>query len=142
MSDFELITLYNDQIGLFFTGITIITTILFSFVVGMYLMAGRLHLLLLMVLTAVFAAVNFGLASGMYAAGMRAASMGQQIVQRVQAEGSEIAWMYSGVIPEPFPRNFLYFFLIANGLAIIFAFIRRREVSARRARMAANHSAE
>ena len=98
-------------------------------------MAGRLHLLLLIVLTTVFGAVNFGLATGMYAAGARAASIGQQIVLRIQAEGSEIAWMYSGVIPEPFPRNFFYFFVAANLLAVFYAFIRRREITGRRARM-------
>ena len=131
MSDFELITLYSDHVSLFLTGITVVTTILFSFVVGMYLMAGRLNLFLLICLTALFALVTFGLIGGIYAAGSRAASMGQELVQRIQADGSEIAWMYSGVIPPDLPRNFSYFFLVAIALAVLFAFLRRREVRLR-----------
>ncbi len=142
MSDFELISLYNDQVTLFLTGITIVTTILFSFIVGMYLMAGRLHALLLFALTAVFGAVNFGLVTGMYAAGARAASMGKQLVERIQADGSEIAWMYSGVIPENLPRNFFFFFIAAILMAVLYVIIRRREVYARRTRMQASHSSE
>lgn len=138
MTNFELITLYSDHVSLFLTGITVVTTILFSFVVGMYLMAGRLNLVLLICLTALFAAVSFGLVGGIYAAGSRAASLGKEIVYRIQTDGSEISWMYSGVIPQDLPRNFYYFFVVAIVLAVVFAFLRRREVRKRKIKPAAS----
>jgi hypothetical protein len=138
LSNFELITLYSDHVSLFLTGITVVTTILFSFVVGMYLMAGRLNLVLLVCLTALFAAVTFGLIGGIYAAGSRAASLGIEIVSRIQADSSEISWMYSGVIPRDLPRNFYYFFLVAIVLAVVFVFLRRREVRKRKIKLPAS----
>jgi len=132
MSHFELITLYSDHVSLFLTGITVVTTILFSFVVGMYLMAGRLNLALVVCLTALFSAVTFGLTGGIYAAGSRAASLGKELVRRIQADGSEISWMYSGVIPPDLPRNFYYFFLVGIALAVVFVFLRRREMRLRK----------
>jgi len=132
MTDFELITLYTEQVSLFFTVITVLTTILFSFLAGMYFIAGRINMALVIVLSALFGVVSFGLVGAVYAAGARAVSLGEQMVARINAPGSEIAWLFPGVMPDGLPRNFYYFFLIAIFLALLFVMLRRREVKKRK----------
>lgn len=133
MTDYELISLYTEQVSLFFTVITVLTTILFSFLAGMYFIAGRINMALVIVLSALFGVVSFGLVGAVYAAGARAVSLGEQMVMRINAQGSDIAWLFPGVMPDGLPRNFYYFFLIAILLALLFVMLRRREVKKRKA---------
>lgn len=128
MSDFELITAYSEQISLFFTAITVLTTILFGFLIAMHLVAGRLNLLLLLLVCGLFSVVSFGFAGAILATGYRAASIGEQLVVRIEAEGSAIHWMYPGIIPPHLPSVFFYLFNFSIVLSLLFAFLRRREL--------------
>ena len=128
MTDFEIITAYSEQISLFFTAITALTTILFGFLIAAQMVAGRLSLLLLFLVCGLFAVVSFGFAGAIYATGMRAVSIGEELVVRIAAEGSAIHWIYPGIIPPHLPRIFFYLFNLAIVLSLLFTFIRRREM--------------
>ena len=133
MSDFELLILYSEQVSLFFTVITVLSTILFSFLAAMYFVAGRMNGWLVIILSGLFSAVSFGLVNGVYASAARAAAVGAQIIDRIDAPGSEIAWLSRQVMPADIATAFYWFFLIAIVLALLFVVIRRREQRRERA---------
>ena len=134
MSDFEIITAYSEQISLFFTAITVLTTILFGFLIAAQMVAGRLSLLLLFLVCGLFSVVSFGFVGAIYATGMRAQSIGEELVARISAEGSAIHWVYPGIIPPDLPRIFFYLFTLAIILSLLFAFIRRKEMRKQQSR--------
>ena len=120
MSDSEIIAAYSEQVSLFFTAITVLTTILFGFLIAAYLLAGRLSLLLLFLTCGLFSVISFGFVGAIYSTGARALSIGEQLVMRINAEGSAIHWMYSGIIPPHLPKIFFYLFNLAIILSLIF----------------------
>ena len=128
MSDFELLAAYSEQVSLFFTSITVLTSVLFGFLIAMHLVAGRLNLLLLFLVCGLFSVVSFGFAGAVLATGARAVSLAEQIVLRINAENSAIHWMYPGFIPHHLPTIFFYLFNLAIGLSLLFAILRRREM--------------
>ena len=128
MSDFELLAAYSEQISLFFTAITVLTSVLFGFLIAMHLVAGRLNLLLLLLVCGLFSVVSFGFAGAVLATGARAVSLAEQIILRINAENSAIHWMYPGFIPQHLPTVFFYLFNLAIGLSLLFAILRRREM--------------
>ena len=128
MSDFELLAAYSEQISLFFTAITVLTSVLFGFLIAMHLVAGRLNLLLLLLVCGLFAVVSFGFAGAILATGARAVSIGEQLITRIDAENSAIHWLYPGTIPTHLPTVFFYLFNFAILLSLLFAVLRRREM--------------
>ena len=128
MSDFEIIAAYSEQVSLFFTAITVLTTILFGFLIAVHLTAARLTPLLLFLICGLFSVVSFGFVGAIHATGARAVSIGEQLAMRVNAEGSAIHWMYPGTIPPHLPKVFFYLFNLAILLSLLFVIIRRREM--------------
>ena len=106
---------------------TMMTSIIFAYLVGMFITANRLSAILFWILNALFGLFVFSQAGGIYASGSQAHSIGLEIVRRVEAEGSEIAWLIMKPIPPHLPRVMFYFFLFAALLSVVFALIRRRE---------------
>ena len=128
MTDFELITAYSEQIALFFTAITVLTTILFGFLIAVHLVAGRLGLFLLVLASGLYTVVSFGFSGAIFATGARAVSLGGQLVSRINAEGSEISWLFPGIMPPHLPTVFFFLFNIAILLSLLFVVVRRREM--------------
>ena len=85
MSDFEIIAAYSEQVSLFFTAITVLTTILFGFLIAVHLMAARLTPLLLFLICGLFSVVSFGFVGAIHATGARAVSIGEQLAMRVNS---------------------------------------------------------
>jgi len=127
MTDFELITLYTEQIALLNTVTTLLFTILFSYLIAMYFVSRRLSGFLFWILNGLFFMIMFAQSGAVHSLGARAVSIGIQIVARIEAEGSEIAWLSMRYIPPNIPRVMYYFFIVGTILAIVYAVIRRRD---------------
>lgn len=127
MTDFELISLYTEQIALLNTVTTLLFTILFSYLIAMYFVSRRLSGFLFWILNGLFFMIMFAQSGAVRALGSRAVSIGVQIVARIEAEGSEIAWLSMRYIPPNIPRVMYYFFIVGTILAIVYAVIRRRD---------------
>ena len=127
MTDFELITLYTEQIALLNTVTTLLFTILFSYLIAMYFVSRRLSGFLFWILNGLFFMIMFAQSGAVHSLVARAVSIGIQIVARIEAEGSEIAWLSMRYIPPNIPRVMYYFFIVGTILAIVYAVIRRRD---------------
>ncbi len=129
MTDYELVSLYTEQISLFNNIVTLLVTILFSYLVAMYFVCRRLSGFLFWILNGLFMLIMFAQSGAVSATGVRAVSIGLQIVTRVEAEGSEIAWLSMRYIPPNIPKVLYYFFIVGSILAIVYAILRRRDES-------------
>lgn len=127
MTDFELLTAYTDQVDLLLGVLSLVITILFSYVVGMFFIAQRLSLVLFWIMNALYFLVMYLQLGALAATGRRAASIGLELVRRIEAPGSGIAWLIPNVIPQNVPTVLYWFFFSGLLLSIVFAVLRRRE---------------
>ena len=91
MTDYELISLYSEQIALFNTTLTVLVTVLFSYLVAMYFVSHRLSGILFWMLNGLFILIMYAQSGGVFASGTRANNIGVQIMARIESEGSDIA---------------------------------------------------
>lgn len=126
MTDFELASLHIEQIGLFIDVLTLISTLLFSFLVGMYFIARRLSGLLFWILNVVFLLVSFVLSRAVYSTATRGRDITLELIERTTAEDSQISWMSVRIMPEYAPYFMSAVFVIGSMLAVAFAITHRR----------------
>ena len=127
MSDFEVLAAYTDQVDLLISVLSLVITILFSYLVGMFLIARRLSVVLFWVINILYFLVLYMQIAAVSATGRRAASIGAELVRRIQQPGSDVPWLSSQVIPPNVPTVMYWFFISALLLSILFAVLRRRE---------------
>ena len=126
MSNYELLTLYSEQVTMFFTAITIMMTVLFSYLVGAFFIGRQLPALLFWVLNGLALCFLFLLSGAITASGNRAVGIGQELVRRIHADGSDIAWMSTNFMPAIAPPAVQIFILAASVLAVVYAMVHRR----------------
>jgi hypothetical protein len=133
MSEVELVSLYHEAISVFFTVVTLMTSLLFAYLVAMFFMAHRLGIALFFILNVLYAMVSFALSSGMLAAGKRAALIGQEILTQAAQPGSVIDFLDGSLfIPMNAPSAMTWFVRVAIVLSLLYAVLHRkaqREVS-------------
>lgn len=127
ITEYELASLYIEQASLVFNVLTLLTTLLFSYLVGMYFISKRLSVVLFWMLNALFVLVSFFLSAALFANGERTVSIGQELLRRMALEGSQIGWLSHNIMPDNAPQVMRTFFLFAIVLAIAFAIVRRRD---------------
>ncbi|MDH3647740.1 MAG: hypothetical protein OER80_13310 [Gammaproteobacteria bacterium] len=129
MTDYELISLFSEQISIFIDIMTMAMTILISYLAAMFFVSWRLPGILFWILNFLFGGlVVLVLSPGIYAAGVRAVSIGQQISARIETEGSEIAWLSLHPLPPGGPEVTASAFLLSAVLAVFFAVGWRRKI--------------
>ena len=67
MSEVELVSMYHEAISVFFTVVTLMTSLLFAYLVAMFFMAHRLGIALFVILNVLYATVCFALSGGLLA---------------------------------------------------------------------------
>lgn len=127
MTDFEVLVAYSDQVDLLISVLSLVITILFSYLVGMFLIARRLSLILFWVINILYFLVMYMQIAAISATGRRAASIGAELVRRIREPGSDIPWLNGQVIPPNVPTVMYWFFFAALLLSVLFAVLRRRE---------------
>ncbi|MDX1381042.1 MAG: hypothetical protein R3233_07965 [Xanthomonadales bacterium] len=127
MTDFEVVIAYTEQVDLLFSVLTLVITILFSYLVGMFFIGKRLSLVLFWIISVLYFLVMYLQLAAVSATGRRAASLGEELVRRINSEASAIGWMNSQVIPANVPTVLYWFFFTALVLSIVFSVLRRRE---------------
>ena len=127
MTDFEVVIAYTEQVDLLFSVLSLVITILFSYLVGMFFIGKRLSLVLFWIISVLYFLVMYLQLAAVSATGRRAASLGVELVRRINSEGSAIGWMNSQVIPANVPTVLYWFFFTALVLSIVFSVLRRRE---------------
>ncbi len=135
MSEVELVSMYHEAISVFFTVVTLMTSLLFAYLVAMFFMAHRLGIALFVILNILFATVCFALSGGLLANGKRAAIIGQEILMQAAQPGSVIDFLDgSQFIPMNMPTAMTWFVRVAVLLSLLYAVLHRkaqREVSPR-----------
>jgi hypothetical protein len=126
MTDFELISLHIEQIRLFIDVLTLVTTLLFSFLVGMYFIARRLSSFLFWVLNVMFLMVMLLLTRAVYSTATRGRDISLELISRIAAEDGQISWMSVMAMPEYAPQFMRAVFVCGALLAVIFAIVHRR----------------
>lgn len=133
MSDYELLSLYHEAITVFFTAVTILLSLVFSYLVAMFFIAHRLGIALFVLLNVLFAAATFALSGALVANGRRAALMGQELVVRAAQPVSAIDFLQGPLyIPPDMPTAMTWFVRAAIVMSITYAVMHRR--AERRAR--------
>jgi hypothetical protein len=135
MSEVELVSMYHEAISVFFTVVTLMTSLLFAYLVAMFFMAHRLGIALFIILNVLYATVCFALSGGLMANGNRAAVVGQEILMQAAQPGSVIDFLNgSQFIPMNMPTAMTWFVRMAVFLSLLYAVLHRkaqREVSPR-----------
>ena len=135
MSEVELVSMYHEAISVFFTVVTLMTSLLFAYLVAMFFMAHRLGIALFVILNALYLTVCFALSGGLLANGNRAARIGQEILMQASQPGSVIDFLDgSQFIPMNMPTAMTWFVRGAVILSLLYAVLHRkaqREVSPR-----------
>ena len=127
MSEFELVSLYHEAISVFFTVVTLMTSLLFAYLVAMFFMAHRLGIALFVILNVLYAIVCFALSGGLLANGERAALIGQEILMQAAQPGSVIDFLDgSQFIPLNMPTAMTWFVRVAVVLSLLYAVLHRK----------------
>ena len=92
MSEVELVSMYHEAISVFFTVVTLMTSLLFAYLVAMFFMAHRLGIALFTLLNVLYVCVCFAMSGALLANGNRAAVIGQEILALAAQAGSGIAF--------------------------------------------------
>ena len=111
---------------MFFTAITIIMTVLFSYLVGAFFIGRQLPSFLFWVLNGLALCFLFLLSGAITASGNRAVGIGQELVRRINADGSEIGWMGANFMPSIVPPAVQSALLVGSVLAVVYAVVHRR----------------
>ena len=126
MSDAELLelyALYNDGFGSLMAQLI---TLIFAYIVASYIAAKRLSVFQFYLASSLFAVVTISVALGARDACARAISLQEEIIRRIEVEGSQISFVARDGIPSYLDSFILVICIIGVVLAISFAISERR----------------
>ena len=127
MTNYELLSLYTEYAQLFVTMVTVYVSILFAYLLASYILADKLNRFQFWLLTVIFIAVSFDIASGIRIHGGRAASLQTEIMNRIEAPGSDIAFVDPSGLPEWLAPTVFVAYILTSLVAVAFAIqVRRR----------------
>jgi len=125
MTDYELLSLYTEYAQLFVSMVTVYVSILFAYLVAGYLVADKLTRFQFWLITGLFLFVSLDIASGIRIHGERAASLQGEIVRRIEAAESQIAFVNPSGLAEWLPPVIFVVYLLVSLIAVAFALHRR-----------------
>ncbi len=127
MTDYELLSLYAEYAQLFATMVTVYISVVFAYLLASYVIASKLTSVQFWLLSLLFVFVSFDIVSGVQAHGARTASLQSEILRRIEAQNSEIAFVDPSGIPMWWPNVIFVTFLLISLIAVVFALQLRRK---------------
>ena len=127
MTDYELLSLYTEYAQLFSTMVAVYISVLFAYLLASYIVAEKLTRIQFWLLSILFVFVSFDIVSGVWTHGARTASLQSEILRRIEAQNSEIAFVDPSGVPMWWPKVIFVTFLLISLIAVVFALQLRRK---------------
>ena len=126
MNDADLLELYSSYSQTFTGETTLFISMLFAYVVAMFIIANRLTHLQFGALTSLFGLFSISVTMGLRGTCRRAVSLQEEIVRRIESDGSNIAFVAIDGFPVFLPEIMFVLCLSGLALALLFGFIQHR----------------
>ena len=126
MTDAELLELYALYNESFASIVALIITLIFAYIVASYVAAKHLSVFQFYLASSLFAVFTITVALGARDTCARARSLQEEIVRRIEAEGSQIGFVSRYGIPDYLDSYMLAISIIGVVLAIGFSISERR----------------
>ncbi|MEM9529849.1 MAG: hypothetical protein AAGA23_02900 [Pseudomonadota bacterium] len=127
MSDAELLELYSEYSQTFTGETSLLISLVFAYVVAMFVAARRLTNFQYVSMASLFALFALSVTMGLRGTCYRAVSLQQEIVRRVQEQGSEISFVATDGFPWFLPELIAALCFAAVIAALVFGHQQRRQ---------------